>query len=172
MKNPGSGYFGKYRGTVLNNIDPMKMGRIQVRVPDVLGDLPSSWALPCVPVAGLQMGAYAIPPMNAGVWVEFEQGNLDYPIWTGCWWGSAAEVPALTQLAPPMISQIAFQTTNQNSLLISDMPGPTGGIVLKTAAGATIMINDIGITISNGKGAMITLTANVVNVNNGALVVM
>src|ERR1035441_5126711 len=167
-----SGKFaGKYRGTVLNNIDPMQMGRIMVQVPDVSNVLPSTWAMPCVPFAGAQSGAFHVPPIGASVWVEFEQGNSDYPIWSGCFWRSAAEVPALALAAPPGVQAIVLQSVGQNTLMISDVPGPTGGILLKSTTGAMIAINDTGITISNGQGATITLTGPSVTVNLGALVV-
>lgn len=169
-------YYGKYRGTVMNNIDPEQRGRIQAFVPDVLGLTPSTWALPCVPIAGKQEGVFATPQVGAGVWIEFEQGDPDYPIWTGGFWGLAAEVPALA-LAPPPIppgQNIVVQTTGQNTLLLSDAaPSPaTGGIVLKSPTGAMIVVNDTGIYISNGKGAAITLVGPTVTVNNGALVVI
>lgn len=164
-------YYGKYRGTVLNNIDPYQIGRLQVQVPDVLGVGISSWAMPCLPVAGAQMGSISIPPIGAGVWVEFEQGNPDYPIWAGCWWGSAAEVPSMALATPAPVQSFTMQTTLQNSITISDAPGPSGGIMLKSTTGATIVVNDIGITIQNGKGASITLTGPTVNINNGALTV-
>jgi uncharacterized protein involved in type VI secretion and phage assembly len=165
-------FYGKYRGMVLNNIDPMQMGRIQVQVPDVATLIPTSWAMPCFPLSGKQMGMWAIPQIGTGVWVEFEQGNPDYPIWSGCWFGSAAEVPALALTAPPPLSDIVLQTATQNTLLLSDMPGPTGGILLKTTTGALISINDVGITISNGKGATIVMTGPTVTINAGALVVV
>lgn len=165
-------FYGKYRGTVLNNIDPMQTGRLQVQVPDVTSLLPSSWAMPCFPLSGKQMGMWAIPQIGAGVWVEFEQGNPDYPIWSGCWFGSAAEVPALALTAPPPLSDIVLQTATQNTLLLSDLPGPAGGILLKTTTGALISINDVGITISNGKGATIVMTGPTVTINAGALVVV
>ncbi len=164
-------FYGKYRGTVINNIDPLQIGRLMVQVPDVLGLGISSWAMPCMPVGGAQMGAFALPPMQAGVWVEFEQGDPDYPIWTGCWWGSAAEVPSLALATQPPLQSFTFQTSLQNSITISDMPGPTGGILLKTATGASISINETGIIIQNGQGATINLTGPTVTVNNGALVV-
>ena len=72
-----------------------------VQVPDVEGLLPSSWAMPCLPFAGKQMGAYMLPQIGSGVWVEFEQGDPDYPIWSGCWYGSVAEVPALALAGNP-----------------------------------------------------------------------
>ena len=165
-------FYGKYRGTVLNNIDPMQIGRMQVQAPDVTSLLPTSWAMPCFPLSGKQMGIWAIPQIGAGVWVEFEQGNPDYPIWSGCWFGSAAEVPVLALSAPPPLSDIVLQTATQNTLMLSDLPGPTGGILLKTTTGALISINDVGITISNGKGATIVMTGPSVTINAGALVVI
>jgi hypothetical protein len=167
-------YYGKYRGTVVNNIDPTQIGRLLVQVPDVLGLAPSSWAMPCFPFTGKQMGSWALPQIGTGVWVEFEQGDPDQPIWSGCWYGTAAEVPAIALAAPPGASgvpNIVFQSQLQHTLMISDVPGPTGGILLKTVSGALISISDVGITISNGKGATIALTGPSVTVNAGALVV-
>jgi hypothetical protein len=167
----GTTYYGKYRATVINNVDPMLMGRIQVIVPDVSQVLPSSWAMPCVPVAGIQMGAYLVPPMGAGVWVEFEQGDPDYPIWVGCFWGTTADVPAVTHLTPPGVDQVVVQTTLQTTLVVSDLPGPTGGIMLKSTTGAMLIVNDTGIYLDNGQGATITLVGPTVAVNIDGLVV-
>jgi len=157
---------------VINNIDPMNMGRLMVQVPDVSGLTPSSWAMPCFPFTGKQMGFWALPQIGTGVWVEFEQGDPNYPIWTGCWYGIAAEVPALALAAPPAVPNIVMQSQAQNTFMISDVPGPTGGILLKTTTGAFISVNDIGITISNGKGATIMLQGPQVIINMGALVVI
>lgn len=164
-------FFGKYRGTVINNVDPMQMGRLMVQVPDVSNVQPSTWAMPCAPFGGAQSGSVAVPPVGASVWVEFEQGNSDYPIWSGCFWGSAAEVPPLALAAPPGVQAIVIQSVGQSTLMISDVPGPTGGILLKSSSGASIAINDLGITISNGQGATITLTGPSVTINEGALMV-
>ncbi len=162
-------YFGKYRGMVINNIDPEQRGRLMVQVPDVLGLGLSSWAMPCVPMAGPQMGTYFVPLISAGVWIEFEGGDPDYPIWTGGFWGSVAEVPALALAGIPTSPNIVLQTTGQNALVVSDLPGPTGGLMLKSATGASIIVNDTGIYIQNGKGASITLVGPAVNINNGAM---
>ena len=170
--NDGQKYYGKYRGTVLNNIDPMQIGRLMVQVPDVGGLIPSSWAMPCFPITGKQMGAYMIPQIGTGVWVEFEQGNPDYPIWSGCWYGLVAEVPALALAGNPASPSIVLQTSLQNSLIISDLPGPTGGIMLKSTTGATLIVNDTGIYIQNGKGAMLTMIGPTVTINNGAITVI
>jgi uncharacterized protein involved in type VI secretion and phage assembly len=128
--------------------------------------------MPCLPVAGIQMGVYAVPPIGSGVWIEYEQGDPDYPIWVGCFYGSAAETPTLSRAAPPAIAAITMQTTLQNGLIVSDLPGPTGGIMLRSATGATLIVNDTGIYIQNGKGASITMVGPNVTVNNGALVVV
>jgi uncharacterized protein involved in type VI secretion and phage assembly len=165
-------FLGKYRGTVTNNVDPMQMGRIQAIVPDVTSVIPSTWIMPCFPVAGIQTGVYCVPLIGSAVWVEFEQGDPDYPIWVGCFYGTAAEVPAMARLVPPGMPGFTFQTPLQNGITISDVPGPTGGILMKTASGAMVSISDTGIIISNGKGAIINLTANTVDVNLGALTVI
>ena len=81
-------HYGKYRGTVTDNADPRSQGRIRVQVPEILADVDSGWALPCAPFAGDKLGAYAIPPVGAGVWVEFEAGDPSRPIWVGGWWSS------------------------------------------------------------------------------------
>lgn len=169
-------YYGKYRGLVVENIDPEQIGRVLVQVPDVLGVVPSSWAMPCVPSAGIQAGCFVVPPIGSQVWVEFEQGNPNYPIWTGGFWGLVAEVPVFAT-APPAIppgQNICFQTSGQNMLLLSDAPPTpaTGGIVLKSASGAMIVVNDTGIYISNGQGATITMTGPAVDVNLGALTII
>lgn len=86
-------YYGKYRGLVADNDDPQQLGRIKARVPEVLGDVTSGWALPCVPYAGNGSGQYTVPEPDTGVWIEFEAGDPSRPIWSGCWWGDG-QLPA------------------------------------------------------------------------------
>ena len=165
-------YYGKYRGTVINNVDPLQIGRIQLMVPDVTGLLPTSWAMPCVPVAGINMGMFALPLIGSGVWVEFEQGDPDHPIWVGGYWGITAEVPVLSRIVPPGVPGITLQTPLKNGIVISDVPGLTGGIQIQTTTGAMISVTDVGIIISNGKGAIINMTGPTVDINLGALTVI
>jgi hypothetical protein len=164
--------FGKYRGTVMNNVDPLRIGRIQAAVPDAGGLIPGSWAMPCLPVAGIQTGFFTVPIIGSGVWIEFERGDPDYPIWVGGYWGSAAEVPLLANTIPPGMAGMALQTPLGNGIVVSDLPGPTGGILIKTATNAMISVSDTGIIISNGKGAAINMTGPTVDVNLGALTVV
>lgn len=165
-------FFGKYRGMVINNVDPLQMGRIQVQVPDVAGLVPGSWAMPCAPIAGINMGMFTVPSIGSGVWVEFEQGDPDYPIWVGCFWGTGAEVPVMARAVPPAVPGITLQTTLKNGIVISDVPGPTGGILMQTATGAMISVSDVGIVITNGKGAVINMTGPTVDINLGAITII
>lgn len=167
-------FYGKYRGTVVNNIDPESRGRLMCIVPAVLGLVPSSWAECCAPLAGPTgppMGVYLVPPIGAGVWVEFEQGDPNKPIWTGCRFGLASDVPTLALAGLPVSPNIVMQTAGQNTMVISDLPGPTGGIMLKSTTGASIIVNDTGIYIQNGKGASIVMTGPTVTINQGAMVI-
>ncbi len=167
-------FHGKYRGTVINNIDPDRTGRLLVEVPDVLSLPPAGWAVPCTPLAGPtgpSMGVHLVPPIGAGVWVEFEQGHPDHPIWVGCRWGQAGDVPILAQAGLPVSPSIVFQTMLQNSLIISDVAGPAGGIMLKCNSGAMILVNNVGITITNGQGATILMSGPSITMNGGALIV-
>jgi hypothetical protein len=166
-------YYGKYKGTVFLNIDPELRGRIVCIVPDVLGVVPSSWCEACVPLSGPTgppMGAYFVPPIGAGVWVEFANGDPDNPIFSGCRF-EIGNAPPLALAGLPVSPNIVFQTLGQNALVISDLPGPTGGIMLKSTLGATLIVNDTGIYIQNGKGASLTLVGPTVAVNLTALTV-
>lgn len=167
----GEKFYGIYRATVVNNIDPMQLGRIMVTVPDAGGITPSTWATPCVPLAGKQMGTFMVPQIGAGVWIQFEAGDPDRPVWSGGWWGIAAEVPALALAGVPGDPNIVIQTMLQNAIVVSDLAGPTGGIMLKSTTGATVIVNDTGIYIQNGKGASIVMTGPTVTINAGALVI-
>lgn len=172
-------YYGKYRGTVVDNLDPMQLGRIIAQIPDVLGESISSWAMPCVPAAGIQAGCFIVPPIGSQVWMEFEQGHRDWPIWTGGFWGTPADMPAMALVPPPLIppglgQNILLQTTGQNTVVLSDTtPAPyVGGITLKSAAGPMLVVNDTGIYITCGPGlATIMLTGPTVAINETALTI-
>ena len=167
-------FLGKYRATVLANVDPLQMGRLLVTVSDVSGLAPSSWAMPCTPLAGFQTGFHAMPVIGSGVWVEFEQGDPDFPIWVGGFWGSAAELPSQALLLPPLVPGITIQTPLQSCIQVSDMPPTplTGGVLLKSGTGiATLTVNDTGIYLTYGPFS-VELTAAGVSVNKGALMVI
>jgi hypothetical protein len=167
-------FWGKFRGTVVNNIDPLQRGRLQCLVPDVLSLVPSSWAEPCTPLAGPTgppMGVYMVPPIGAGVWVEFEHGDPDFPIWVGCRWGSTADVPSMAKAGLPVSPSIVLQTAGQNVIVISDIPGPAGGIMIRSGA-STVSISQSGISLVAPKVDIMATAINltgVTDINQGAL---
>jgi len=173
----------KYRGQVVNNVDPRKLGRLQVQVPAVLGAGRLSWAMPCVPYAGMQVGLFALPAIGANVWVEFEGGDPDYPIWSGCFWGSG-ELPA--QATSPDVKLFKTETVSVAMSAAGIELTSTGGqIQLRngvstvvvapdkvqvTQGAATVKVSADGIEIvANPTLGSIKVLPSGVNVNNGAL---
>jgi hypothetical protein len=128
-------YYGKYRGTVLPTPDVDRRGRVYVQVTDAHGPNITNWARPCLPWAGPSMGSLVVPPPGTKVWVEFEQGLADYPIWVGCWWGSTMEAPLVSKQSVPLAPIFALETIAKHAFIVSDVPMPpfllTGGILLR-----------------------------------------
>ncbi len=161
-------YYGKYRGRVVDNQDPLKRGSVQVQVSSVLGEV-SVWALPCVPYAGPQVGLFSIPPIGAAVWVEFEGGRTDFPIWTGCFW---AEGEIDSSDADP---DVFFWRTPAGFLR---MKKSEGTIELETDGGTSIVLSATeikldGKTIKQTAGASSTeLGASGFDAMGGALTVL
>ncbi|GAU64942.1 phage baseplate assembly protein [Streptomyces sp. NBRC 110611] len=166
---PNNRFLGKFRGRVVDNNDPMGRGRLIVQVPDVLGDEPSTWALPCFPFTGPQAGQVVVPSVGAGVWVEFEQGEPSYPIWVGCWYGSREELPEDAQRNPATARPVVVQTPGKHKIVMSDVP--TEGILLEAPGGAYVRIDATGVHISNGFGASVSVRGDRVDVNEGRLIV-
>jgi hypothetical protein len=165
---------GIYKGAVVSNIDPNKVGRLLVRVQDVLGATPF-WAEPATPLAGLSSGMYVVPLPNSGVWVSFVNGDPDRPVYTGFWRGGVGEVPAAASAAPPGTPQIVLGTPTQNYVVISDMPGPSGGILLQLhgPAGPYIKLYEGGVEIgASAAGPTIKVTPAGIDIGNGALTVL
>ncbi|MFI2367903.1 phage baseplate assembly protein V [Streptomyces sp. NPDC002867] len=163
-------FLGKFRGRVVSNDDPLKIGRVTVNVPDVLGGETSTWALPCLPFTGRGSGQYVVPAEGAGVWVEFEQGDPSYPIWTGCWYGERGELPPDALTGGPAHQNVVIQTSDKHKFVMGDVPGGNG-IRLQAATGAYIQVDEKGVTIANGQGASVVLSGAEVNINDGRLIV-
>lgn len=145
-KNPqASPFYGKYKGKVVNNLDPLFQARLMVEVPAVpAANL--NYAMPCVPYAGLEVGFYALPPIGANVWVEFEAGDVNRPIWTGCFWAEG-ELPPLAPTPETKFFKTKFVT-----MILNDLPD-VGGFTLScippaVAVPLTMLFNSEGITIS------------------------
>jgi uncharacterized protein involved in type VI secretion and phage assembly len=168
-------YYGKYRGTVVQNLDPEQRGRLQVEVPDVLSLVPSTWAEACVPLSGTlgpPMGVYVVPPVGAAVWVEFEHGDPNLPVWVGCRFANASDVPTAALAGIPSDPNIIIQSLAQHMIMISDLPG-VGGITLQSSTGAQLIVSDTGITLSSGPGGTSILMTDLgIDINTGTLTVL
>ncbi len=155
-------YFGKYRGTVTDVNDPNNLGRIKATVPAVLGATPTGWCMPCVPYAGQDVGLAFIPESGSGVWIEFEGGDVSYPIWTGCYWREG-EIPSEVAPNVKVIKTVAPHTLQmddgQSSISLTD---PSQNSVTLDSSGITLTRSSSSIAISDAE----------VNVNDGALEVM
>lgn len=165
MNPQGSLFYGKFRGVVSDNRDPLMLGRVRAKVQDVFGDEESGWAMPSVPYAGKSVGLFLIPPSDASVWIEFEHGDPDYPIWTGCFWAQG-ELPAT-----PAVAEMKVLKTDMGTITLNDLPG-AGGITIETTLGMKLVINSVGIEITDGQGGSVKLTGPQVSVNSGALEVI
>lgn len=154
-------FYGKYRGTV-TDIEPKTL-RIKAKVPAVLGQQKTGWCVPCVPYAGKNVGFAFLPEEGAGVWIEFEGGDVSYPIWSGCYWRTD-EIPADAN------SQVkAIVTKNgHNKLLLDD---DAGSITITDENNNTVILESSGITLERG-GKKIEISDAQVNINNGSLEVI
>jgi uncharacterized protein involved in type VI secretion and phage assembly len=152
-------FYGKYRGTVLDNSDPNGIGRVKARVPDIFGDEDSGWALPNLPYAGDGVGLFLIPPVDAWVWIEFEGGNPDKPIWSGCFWAEG-ETPE-----SPSVVEKKILKTDIGTITLDDTEG---SVTIETTDGMKITLNSEGIEIDAGSGN-VKVNGSQVTVNDGSL---
>lgn len=156
-------FHGKYRGTVVSNDDPLGLGRLQIEVPSVLGTSRLSWAMPCVPFAGEKVGFLALPAKDARIWVEFEGGDPDHPIWVGCFWDDRSHLPE-----DPFDPAHKVFRTKGATVTLSDADADRG-VTITTADGMTVRIGPQKIEIDNGAKATITLQGNTTSINGNAL---
>ncbi len=156
-------YYGKYRGFVTDNNDPDGLGRIKAKVPQLLGNQETGWCLPCLPYGGAkEQGFFALPEVNSGVWIEFEGGDISYPIWSGTWW-SAEEVP---ESAP--VAKKVLKTKNGHKVIIDD---DNDVIEITHKNGSNVKIDSESVLLEKGS-KNIKLTDTSVSINDGSLEVM
>jgi uncharacterized protein involved in type VI secretion and phage assembly len=153
-----SRFFGKYRGSV-TDVEDGGRGRIKAKVPAVLGDQATGWCDPCVPYAGDQVGIAFLPEVGSGVWIEFEGGDVSYPIWTGCYWREG-ELPSDAGPKKKLI-----QTKAGHQILFDD---DAGSVTVTDSNGNTITLDSSGIALKRSSGK-VEITESKVTVNDGAL---
>jgi hypothetical protein len=154
-------FYGKYRGIVRDNEDPSRLGRLKVSVPSVLGpDVVTGWATPCAPFGGAaDQGFLFVPELTAGVWVEFEEGDLEFPIWVGTYW-----------TAPDAVSQLPKPQENDGTEQ-SEVQNPPTRKIIKTRKGHTLQFEDRDgaetVLVREGvKGHLITLTQDGIRITD------
>lgn len=190
-----SRYYGKYRGMVVDVDDPEKLGRITAKVPEILQDQVSPWALPAAPFAGPSHGLVLIPEVGDGVWIEFEAGDPSRPIWTGGWWASG-------ELPDPGDTEVRVLATSTGQKLVLDDKNKEIHLIHSGGAEISMTDDDITLTIGQSEGkltadqislkigtteitmsttelvlkggpsAQLKLSASGVDINNGAMKVM
>ena len=160
-------FWGKYRGKVTSSKDPLNLGRVQVEVPAVLGEGRHSWALPCTPYAGKDIGWFTVPPVDSNIWVEFEGGDPDYPIWAGCFWNEN-ELPQNARVDEP--DKVQVFKTNGVTVTISNL-GDNKGLTIEVDTPVVerklkMVFNGDGIEINNRDDTVAKLTADIIQLDN------
>ena len=153
-------FYGKYRGTV-TEVDSATL-RLKAKVPAVLGEQATGWCRPCVPYAGPSVGFAFLPEVGAGVWIEFEGGDVSYPIWSGCYWRDDEQPSDATPTVKAIVTQ------SGHTFLFDD---DAGSITLRDPNNNTLTLDSSGITIEHS-GKKIVINDTEVNVNDGSLEVM
>ena len=150
-------FYGKYRG-IVSAVEPKTM-RIKAKVPSVLGETVTGWCMPCVPYAGPGTGIAFLPETGSGVWIEFEGGDVSFPIWVGGYWrqgefpaDAAAGVKVIVTKAP---HKVKFDDGEKT-------------ITLSDPHGNTVTLGGSGITLANGTSTVV-VSGSSVSVNDGAL---
>jgi uncharacterized protein involved in type VI secretion and phage assembly len=165
-------FFGKYTAFVKDNADPENRGRLRLNIPSVLGpDVISGWALPCAPFGGAAgQGFFFIPDQDAGVWVEFEAGNPDYPIWVGTFWskpGGTTEVPSPANNQSPPTSKII--ATQKHIIELADEDGSESITITENYSADknnVVKLDGNGISITDSNGNVISLTSAGVDIKD------
>lgn len=154
---------GKYLGWVVDNADPKELGRIRAKVPEILGEVPTGWCVPCSPYAGAGCGFAAVPPRDSLVFVEWTAGDTArVPIWSGGMWSGGEEIAFASRP-----DTVALVTPGKNRVLLRDTAG-TEAIEIESASGAKVVLDADGVSISFGS-QRVAVTRSVISFNDGAL---
>jgi hypothetical protein len=156
------------------------LGRVLCAVPALPGML-LNWAMPCMPYAGLEEGFFAVPPEGANVWVEFEGGNPEFPIWTGCFW-EELEIPLVPELAPEAPELVKVLRSKFCTIVLNDTPGE-GGITITadpeaveppvvmtiTSEGFQVTVGEATLLVNAESGITLTAAESVLNVGEASV---
>jgi Type VI secretion system/phage-baseplate injector OB domain len=168
-------FFGKYRGKITSNRDPLDLGRVQVSVASIFEEGKQSWAMPCSPYAGKGIGLFMVPPVGTNVWVEFEGGDADRPIWSGCFWGDN-ELPTEAKVTKPDETIVfkAFAMGGDGITMTMSSSGSAKGMAIEVESPVVsqplkLVFDSTGIEISAGSFGKIKASPSSVKINDSAL---
>lgn len=161
VERTGTSYFGKYRGIVTSVADPENLCRIKARVDSVLHGQDTGWALPVSPFGGDGHGMVMLPEVGSGVWIEFEAGRLDSPIWSGAWWASG-------QRPGPQGARVRVIVSAHGHKVILDDEGDELKLVHGGPGGPEIRLTGSEIVLSCG-ACEVTISATNISLNNGQI---
>jgi uncharacterized protein involved in type VI secretion and phage assembly len=165
-------FYGKYRGSVVDNQDPDKRGRLRLKVPSVLGpDVVTGWALPCAPYGGAaNQGFFFIPDNGASVWVEFEAGLLEFPVWVGTFWtkaGGNSEAPEPGNDQAPPTSKII--KTKNHTIELADADGTEAIKITDGKNQNKVTLDKKGILVQDQNGNQIKLESSGITIDSAAI---
>jgi hypothetical protein len=167
---------------VISTDDPQFSGRLRAQL--TVGGAPLVVvAEACTPYPGF----YAIPPIGSGVWIEFEEGDLERPIWTGCWWRAGELLTILSPDLPPP-DPLTAPSTVVFAVSPARTPGAPSTARLKLSAAGTVTLESLmppaspalptaiklsatGIEISYVPNT-VSIKVNGVDINRGGLTVL
>lgn len=165
-----SRFYGKYRGLVRDIDDPESLCRITAEVPAVYEEKESPWCLPCFPFAGKKHGLVLLPEVGDGVWIEFEAGDIDRPIWSGFWFASNEQPEPKTSKARVLVTTAGHKLVldeDEDKIQILHPGGPeftmsADEIVLKLGS-CELKITQDEINLNSGMVKVTTAGASLVN---------
>ena len=151
--------YGKYRGIVVDNADPEQRARLKLRIASVLGEQESDWALPCLPYGGSgTLGFFMVPDVDAQVWVEFEEGDINRPIWVGTFWQASGDPPEDAAKDEPTTRML--QTTAGHILQFDDADGEERFRLFHPADAEMLIESDGTVSVTDASGALLKMDAS------------
>jgi uncharacterized protein involved in type VI secretion and phage assembly len=155
-------FYGKYLGIVVDNEDPKGLARVRAKVPEVFGEEPTGWCMPCSPYAGSGTGLAAVPPVGSLCHVEFQAGDTSrVPIWSGGAWPDGGGV----EEAGP--DAIVLTTPAGHRVVLRDTSGGEA-IEIEATSGAKIVLDGDGVQIEFGSQKL-AVSRSSISLNDGAL---
>jgi len=160
VRQVAGSYFGKYRGIVTDNQDPEKLCRIMAQVPAVMGETAVGWALPAFPLAGDGHGHVMLPEVGSAVWIEFEAGNLNSPIWSGGFFLASQSPPD-----PQGVGIRVIVSKNKHRVVLDD---ESDEVTVTHNGGSEIKLTATEISLTVG-GSTIVMGLASIDINNGVV---